>query len=238
MPSTWQALYESHVVGVFVLAALPVLFLGGVGMRGIARDGGVEPYAARFVAGWAIVFAVVACVDPVTTGLVGWPMLPFVLLGDYRVFALVLVVMQPGRSRAAALIEAAAWTLVVPALAYGIYRGLGVVRGPEPETILWLVYEVAFTLLALGMMTRLVPDRVGIERTHVRRYVRGLLAVVVAYYALWAVADVIILSGRDWGWGVRIVPNLLYYGALVPVAYARFFPSVMARASRSTQAAT
>ena len=51
MPSTWQALYESHVVSVFALAALPVLFLGGLVVRGIARDGGIESYAARFVRG-------------------------------------------------------------------------------------------------------------------------------------------------------------------------------------------
>jgi len=235
--ASWKALYESQVVGVFVLAALPVLFLGWLAARGLGRDGGVEPYAARFVRGWAIVFAVVACVDPVTTGLFGWPMLPFVLLGDYRVFALVLVVMQPGRSRLAALGEAAAWTAVVPALAYGTYVALGAVHGPQPETILWLVYEVAFALLTLVVMTRVLPARVGIERGQVRRYVRAVLAIVVAYYVLWAAADVIILAGYDWGWGLRIVPNLLYYGGVVPAAYVRFFPSVMAHTSRSTQAA-
>jgi len=238
VPETWKALYASPVIGVYLLGALPVLFLGALAARGIACDGGVEPYAARFVRGWAIVFALVALVDPVTTGLFGWPMLPFVLLGDYRVFALVLVVMEPGRARAAALAEAAAWTLVVPALAYGCYRALEVLHGPQPEPVLWLVYEVAFALLAAGMIGWLVPARVGIERGPVRRYLRVVLGVVVAYYVLWAAADVITLSGHDWGWGLRIVPNLLYYGALVPVAYACFFPSAIARSSTSSQAST
>lgn len=236
MPASWKALYESHAMGVYALTLLPALFLGMLAARGLAADGGVEPYAARFVRGWAVVFALVTLADPLTTGLLGWPMLPFVLLGDYRVFALVLVVMQPGRSRVEALAEAALWTLVVPGLAYGSYRGLGVLVGPQPETILWLVYEVAFALLALGVLARVVRARVGVERGPVRRYVHTVLGVVVAYYVLWAAADVIILSGRDWGWGVRLVPNLLYYGVLVPVAYARFFPSAMARTSTSTQA--
>ncbi len=120
----------------------------------------------------------------------------------------------------------------MPALGFGTYRVLGVVRGPQPEAILWLVYEVMFVLLALGTMVCLVSARVGIERAQVRRYARTVLVVVVTYYMLWAVADVIILAGYNWGWGVRIVPNVLYYGGFVPVAYVRFFPSGMARASR------
>ena len=41
---------------------------------------------------------------------------------------------------------------------------------------------------------------------------------VIGYYALWASADAIILaSGADVGFLLRVVPNALYYGGLVPV---------------------
>ena len=235
MPASWKALYDSHVMGVWALAVLPALFLIGLATRGFRIEPGVEPYAARFVRGWAIVFAVLAALDPIATGFLGWPLPPFVLLGDYRVFALVVVVMQPGRSRAVALAEAAAWTLVVPALAYGATQAVGRLEGPLPPVTLWIAYQTAFALLALALIARLVPARVGIEREPVRRYVRAVLGFVVGYYVLWTVADVLVLRGREWGWGLRIVPNLLYYGAFVPFAYWRFFAARNAASSASVQ---
>jgi hypothetical protein len=237
MFASWEALYRSQGQGVYALLVLPALFLASLAVRARGPGPGVVPAAARFVRTWAVVFALAALLDPIATGLLGWPMVPFVLLGDYRVFALLLVVMQPGRSWPGALVEAAAWTLVVPALAYGLHRGVGVVRGEQPEMMLWLVYEIAFVLLALSLAVRLVPARVGLERRAARRYLYAILAIVGAYYGLWATADLIILSGRDWGWALRIVPNQLYYGVFVPAAYALFFASRNAASSTSTHAA-
>jgi uncharacterized membrane protein SirB2 len=164
-------------------------------------------------------------------------MLPFVLAGDYRVLVLLLVAMQPGRARPSALLEAVPWTLVVPAVAYGLYRGLDAMRGAVPETVLWLVYELAFVVLCVVLATRVVPRRVGRERAGTRRFCWTVLAFVGLYYTLWAVADVAILSGRDWGWALRMVPNQLYYGLLVPLGYARFFADRAATASTSAHAA-
>jgi hypothetical protein len=237
VPTSWKALYDSRVMAVWALMALPALFLVVVAVRGFTARAGVEPYAARFVRTWAIVFAALSVVDPIATGIFGVPFLPFVLIGDYRVFVLLIVVMQPGRSRAGALLEAAGWTLVVPAVAFATTRALGLVAGPLPETTLWIVYETAFAVLALAWIVRVVPARVGIERRRVRGFVRTVLAYVVVYYVLWAAADVLVLRGREWGWGVRIVPNLLYYGAFVPFAYWRFFAATNAASSTSVQTA-
>jgi hypothetical protein len=237
VPATWKALYDSHAVGVYALLVLPVVFLGRLAMRGFAVTPGVEPYAARFVRAWAIVFAVASMVDPIGTGLLGWPLVPFILLGDYRVFALVLVVMQPGRSRPSALAEAAGWTMIVPAIAYGTVRAVAAFHGEPPETLIWIVYEATFALLAIALAARLVPARVGIERAPVRRYVVGVLGFVCAYYLLWVTSDLLVLAGYEWAWGLRIVPNVLYYGAFVPFAYATFFASSSAASSTSTQAA-
>jgi hypothetical protein len=162
-----------------------------------------------------------------------------VLLGDFRVFALAVVVMQPGRARSSAFIEAGAWTLVVPAVAYGVWRAIAAAHGAEPpEMLLWLVYEIAFVLLVLAWWTAIVPARVSASRAATRRYVGGVLAVVAAYYVLWVLADVVILAGRDWGWALRMVPNQLYYGVLVPAAYSLFFSAPSASARASTQVAT
>ena len=117
MAGTWEALYKSPTQSVWALVVLPALFLLWLAVRGRRLDGGVEPAAAGFVRRWAVVFGLVALVDPIATGPLGWPLLPFVLLGDFRVFLLVLAVMHPTRARGTVLLEAAAWTLVVPTFA-------------------------------------------------------------------------------------------------------------------------
>jgi hypothetical protein len=232
----WEALYNGPAQSVWALVVLPILFLVWLAVRGRAGDG-VEPLAAAFVRRWAVVFALLALVDPIATGLFKLPLVPFVLLGDYRVFALVLVVMQPARSRSGVLLEAAAWTLIVPALAYGLITLVERIAVPQPPTMLWLVYEVGFIVLVDLFVVWMIPRRVGPEREPVRRYVRAVLGFAVLYYSLWAVADVLTLGGEDRGWALRMVPNQLYYGLLVPFAYARFF-SAQAASSTSTQAST
>jgi hypothetical protein len=233
--ATWHDLYETHAVGVYLLLVVPVVFLGLLAVRGIDRGGGVEPYAARFVRLWTVVFALASIADPIATGLFGVPFVPFVLLGDFRVFALLLVVMQPGRARASALLEAVAWTLPVPLVAYATFNALNALRGPVPGQVLWLVYESAFAILAVFWIVRVVPSRVGVERGPVRSFARSVLGFVLLYYVLWASADVLILDGRDVGWGVRVVPNVLYYGAFVPLAYWRFFTTASSRSTHASR---
>jgi len=219
-----------------VSVAVLVLFLGWLAVRGGASRDGVEPRAAGFVRVWAVVFALEAIVDLVATGPLGWRPLPFVLLRDYRVFALVLVVMQPGRARPVVLFEAVVWTLVVPAVAYGTMRLVDTVSIPQPDTMLWIVYEIAFVALVDALVAWLLPRRVEADREPVRRYVRAVLGLAVLSYALWALADVLILNGIDRGWALRVLPSQLSYTLLVPFAYARFF-SVRSVSAASTEAA-
>ena len=54
-------------------------------------------------------------------------------------------------------------------------------------------------------------------------YLRAVTAYVAAYYGLWALSDVLILAGVEWAWGLRAVPNQLYYAFFVPFVWARFF---------------
>jgi hypothetical protein len=146
-------------------------------------------------------------------------MLPFVLVGDFRVFLLVLGVAEPERSLVGTCARAAAWTLVVPVVAGLLYRAGSVLAGPLPEQVLWLIYECAFVALALWWRVRLIPAR----RPPALRFLRVVLAYVAIYYALWGVADALILAHRDVGWALRIVPNQLYYAFFVPVVWWLFF---------------
>ncbi len=226
----WQAFYQSDLQGLWGLVALPALFLLALPWLR-PRAPGAEPRAAMFVRAWAAAFALETIVDPVATGPGGMTMIPFVLLGDFRVFLLVLGVMEPERPLAGTFVRAAAWTVLVPAVAVTLHRLARAVAGPLPDQSLWLIYETAFALLALWWRTHLVPAR----RPRAERFLRAVLAYVAIYYALWALADVLIVAGLDVGWGLRVVPNQLYYAFWVPVVWMLFFSPRYAAASSSTQ---
>jgi hypothetical protein len=240
---SWAEAYRSDLQSVWALVVVPALYLVRLLARP-PRGPGAEPLAAGFVRAWALVFACETILDPVATGpllrrlaLPPGPvadnlMLPFVLLGDFRVLALVLVVSRPAEARGRTLRAAAALTLVVPVTAAGGFGLLGGWQGRVPGQVLWLVYEVAFTLLALGLRSRL-PAR----SPAARRYVRAVLGYVAVYYALWAAADLLILRGVDAGWLLRVVPNQLYYALWVPVATELFFAPRYADTSSAVHAA-
>lgn len=230
---SWQDIYASPWQGVWGLVVVSALFLAWVAIAPRAAARGAEPAAAAFVRAWAVVFAIESICDATLPALAGVSMLPFVLLGDFRVFLLLEAVADPGRPLARHLLAAAAWTLFVPAVTAAVSLGWIAARGPLPGPVadvlagatssqaLWLVYETAFVALATVLRQVVVPRR----RPRASRYLRAVLAYVLAYYGLWALADVAILAGFDQGWLLRMLPNQLYYGLFVPFAYGLFFAS-------------
>lgn len=141
----------------------------------------------------------------------------FVLAGDFR-FLLVAVAGTSlgglefdGRR----LLLAAGLTLIVPVASQLIM--LWVPASLDTSRFLFLVYESFFVALTLALM-----------RFHgnVRSnpWLRSVARFVVLYYALWATSDAILLVFEaDLAYGLRVVPNLLYYGGLI-AAIARFAP--------------
>jgi hypothetical protein len=133
----------------------------------------------------------------------------FVLAGDFRYLVVVTAGTGEGglQVERRSLLAAAALTAIVPVLTQVVMSTL-----PEAITgtrVMFLVYEVSFTLLALGLMrwhssARSIP------------WIRSVSRFVVLYYGLWATADAIILAtGSDLGYLLRVVPNVLYYGGLI-----------------------
>src|SRR5262249_25736956 len=155
-------------VGVWSLIVVPAVFLLALPFLR-PRSPGAEPRAAGFVHGWAVAFGLGTIVDPLATGLAGMPMIPFVLLGDFRVFLRVRGGMEPSARLARTFLRAAAWTLVVPAVTLVVSRLVELTAGPQPVQILWLIYECAFTLLALWWHARVGSNR----------FLRAVLAYVV-----------------------------------------------------------
>jgi hypothetical protein len=158
-------------------------------------------------------------------------MLAFVLLGDWRVWLLVAVLALPRGRRVAAVAGSAASTLVVPLSAWGADALLRA-RWPElPGQVLWLVYELGFVALALWVRARGLARLAPGADARALACARAVLAYAVAYYALWAAADLLILGGRDLGWALRMLPNQLYYALLVPFAWWAWFGRGSARAA-------
>jgi hypothetical protein len=132
----------------------------------------------------------------------------FVLAGDCRYLLLVLCATDEGEIRLAwpRAAMAAGLTVIVPVLAQAAVWVL-----PEPWNgvrVMFFIYEVSFAVLALTLLRR------GTGAT----WVRSVSRFVVAYYSLWATADLFILvTGSDLGYLLRVLPNLLYYGGLIGV---------------------
>lgn len=135
----------------------------------------------------------------------------FVLAGDFRFLLLLGVALAGGglAIRGGALAQAAGLTVIVPVTSQLILWAL-------PESMggarwLFFVYEVLFVALTVVLM-RLHPRVPGVPwLVPVCRY-------VLLYYGLWATADAIVLAtGSDLGFALRVVPNALYYGGLIAV---------------------
>lgn len=233
MSSIWASFYASELQGLWLLSVPPLLWLGWLLVGTPPRGAGAAPRAAGFVRGWAIVFTIETILDPLLIAYAGVPMLLFVLLGDFRVFLLVFGVARPETLLGPALAKAALWTTFVPLVGYGIWWLLDRGFGPLLPQTLWLVYETCFLMLALWMRGAWLPA----QRTPAAPYLRAVLAYVAAYYALWALADVLILSGVELGWLLRVVPNQLYYVFWVPVAFLLFFAPRYAASSRDVHTA-
>ena len=235
---SWRDFYASDLQGLWGLLIAPALFLLRRTAMGRPRTDGTLPAGRAFVDAYAIAVAFETMLDPIASGplvrFLGFAdhaggtavVLFFVLLGDLRVYLLIfaLLALAHGRAWWTALPRAGLWTLLVPGLAYAANAAL---RARVPElhhNSIWLVYELFFTVVAVGLCARVGAWVPAPAAPALGGFLRGTLAYVAAYYALWAVADVLIqLLRLDVGWLLRVVPNQLYYALWVPFIYVRFF---------------
>lgn len=195
----WQALYESS----FWLPILPSLTaLAWVVMTSLR-----PPRRIAYVFGGVTLLAIVldawlnGAWSPLAGGAATAAGVTFVILGDARYFlAQRLACGMPWRRAA---LHALALALVVP-LASQL-----AVRVPFPDVssrVLFLIYEaMALVWIALDAWRH-------------REHPRALVAFELTQYALWILADVLLLASCEWAYALRIVPNVMYYCAFVPFA--------------------
>ena len=86
----------------------------------------------------------------------------------------------------------------------------------------FLAYELLFLLLAVVWRAVVLPRRVAGVSEATRNWIYDLAQFEIVQYALWPLADILILAGtdagRDAGFALRLVPNTLYYGVFLAFA--------------------
>ena len=138
----------------------------------------------------------------------------FVILGDLRYLLLAEVMTDSGELRfpAMAFVRAVAWSLLVPVVSQLVVHF--VLHSTEGR-VLFLTYEALFFALILA---RLPYTRARLGEGVALTWHRRTDALALAWYGTWILADVLILGLElDVGYLARVVPNVLYYGALPAV---------------------
>lgn len=186
--------------------ALPIVLVFALRRRGFFRV-------------WGLVFGVTIAVDawlngplsPIAEGS-GWATasgVVFVILGDLRFFC---AAEWDGTRGALARAFVLAW--IVPVCSQLLRATVPAIAATPRLT--YLAYEVLF-LVVLALWYLLVLRR----RSPARRALAARLARFFAVqYALWAIADIVLLTlpppASDVGLALRLVPDMLYYVAFVP----------------------
>jgi hypothetical protein len=213
----WYAnLYHSpwHNPGLFVLAnGLLIVFL-------LLRK--TTTAEASFLRKSLIAMAILAIVDAALTGelapfpepIVPYVAIPFVILGDVRFFFLLeRYAKQNGQSTPVAKLffRSLLWGLIVPSTAYATKMSFF----PERTNHwLFLTYESFFTVIALIFIGFVLPKWMNAWKITAdqKRWLKTIALFELGFYALWVAADVIILfTGHEWGYLLRLAPNILYY---------------------------
>lgn len=138
----------------------------------------------------------------------------FVILGDFRYLLLLQrfgIAKDAGDRPGLGVVLALGASLVVP-----IASKLVAAPWSDQPRVLFLTYEVMFAGLAAAVLWILLPRR---RDARAPGWARRLTQFEIAQYVLWASADVMILSGHDAGFLLRLVPNFMYYAVFVPFAW-------------------
>ena len=182
-----------------------------------------------FLYAYLFVFLVIILADANVTG--GWSPVPidtplytalsvvFIILGDFRYFLLAERATRPKASFGAVLAFSVPISLLLP-VSTGILTRT--VDAFSDTRVLYAAYELTMVVVVLGL------DRVRFSARDVdpsvRRWVHEVSLLFGALYFGWGACDLLLLAGVELGHGLRIVPNVLYYGALLPFIFWRAPP--------------
>jgi hypothetical protein len=202
--SAWHHPFVAYLVGLWLLAM-------------IVRQ-------LPFLYGYMLAFLVAILADATATG--GWSPVPqatpaytvfsvvFIVLGDLRYFVLAERVTHPDRSIGRVLAWAMGVSMIMPVMSGLLTR---MVPAMQNDRVLYLVYEAAMGCIVLGLdRFRYAGADVPID---VRAWVHRVSLLFAGLYFGWAASDLVLLLGIEAGHIMRVIPNVLYYGAFLPFVF-------------------
>ncbi len=175
-----------------------------------------SPFLRAWLLAWAIEIVLDASLTGFATPLHGHPgaervaSIVFVILGDLRAYLLLERLASPSRSWPATWARSLGWSLLA-SVAVAVATRLSPAVFPSTRHVFLFYESLSIALFALWRFA-IVPRLAPCPEASLARDVSTFFLV---QYALWASSDVLILSGIDLAYLLRIVPNVLYYGLFV-----------------------
>ncbi len=220
--SVYDSLYQSavHHPGVAWLSAALMLIV-------VCRK-------LPFLQGFALVALAVSAADAIISG--GWgprggeshalyKPLTFcaVIVGDLRMYALARRVSERGDAPQGW----GSWRVWLGALGLTMIPTLVIVAMDrifpgffDTPRHIFLIYELLFLGVAVSWGLLWLPRALRAQSSQARRWAYGVVALQCTGYALWALADALILVAQQpWALALRMIPNAIYYGAFVPAVW-------------------
>lgn len=140
----------------------------------------------------------------------------FVLIGDLRFILLLAFVVYAQKKMPEIENFRVDGSVLKPALIFVMFDSLliraieiarpGIFAEPRYK---FLAYEIIFFILTFLWIFAVMPQKNIAEKE--RRFLRRAAIPVFIFYGLWPIADILILKGIEFGYALRIVPNLTYY---------------------------
>ena len=146
----------------------------------------------------------------------------FVVAGDWRYFLVTRRYTTPGLDKedwgGPGMWLAALAPVLLPVSVTGVMQGLF----PEQYTSMhaqFLTYELVMIALVVATMLVWLPRRAANASPEVGRWLRLVTYVELSHYVLWATSDVLVLSGVELGYLLRLVPDVIYYALWIPALW-------------------
>jgi hypothetical protein len=179
-----------------------------------------------FLYGYLFVFLVCILADATCTG--GWSPVPmatpaytffsvlFIILGDLRYFVLAERVSRMDETLGRSLRFSIPLSFAIPVTTEIMRQTMPIMQN---DRVLYVVYEGAMVVLVLALdRFRFGPRAPNAE---LRRYIHELSLLFAGGYFGWAACDVLILLDVELAHLLRVVPNVVYYGAFLVLVYVR-----------------
>lgn len=200
---------------------LPLAVVGlavALARRAQGRDAD-PPFLRAWLLWWGLEIVLDASLTGFATPLHGHPgaervaSIAFVILGDLRAYVLLERLTSPSLPWSSTWARALGWSFVA-SLAVAAATLVAPATFAATRHV-FLFYELVSLGLFAAWRLAILRRRAPATDAPALGLARAVAHFFLAQYALWVTSDVLILSGVDLAYLLRLAPNVLYYGCFV-----------------------